>query len=294
MSRLVDFLRWQGGFSTRSAAIAATSRAEVDSALESGEIVWISRGRYGLPEIEHAVAVAHGMNGVLSHASAALWHGWELKSLPGKTHVTLPRRRRVGSPAPDVCLHKSDLGEVDVVAGICTSVVRTLVDCLRTAPGDEALAIADSALRHGVSPDVLSHVAATVRGPGRPGVLRALRHADGRSANPFESCLRSIAIDAGLDVTPQRLIVGSRQTVRPDLVDAPRRLVLEADSFEWHGARAALKRDARRYNLLVIDGWLVLRFAYEDVMYDREYVLDVLQAVVDARTRVRPCPQCAA
>jgi very-short-patch-repair endonuclease len=56
--------------------------------------------------------------------------------------------------------------------------------------------------------------------------------------------------------------------------------VLEADSFEWHGSRAALARDARRYNLLVSEGWLVLRFAWEDVMHDPRYVRDVLEAAV--------------
>ena len=40
---------------------------------------------------------------------------------------------------------------------------------------------------------------------------------------------------------------------------ARRRLILEADSFEWHGSRRALVRDARRYNNFVIAGWLVLR-----------------------------------
>ena len=57
-------------------------------------------------------------------------------------------------------------------------------------------------------------------------------------------------------------------------------MILEADSFEWHGDRAALRRDARRYNLLVVDGWIVLRFAWEDVMFDPAYVREVLVAVV--------------
>ena len=82
--------------------------------------------------------------------------------------------------------------------------------------------------------------------------------------------------------------------MRPDLVDERLKMVLEAESFEWHGGRAELKRDARRYNLLVVDGWIVLRFSWEDVMFDRDYVLDVLRAVVDARTQVLLCPSCAA
>ncbi len=46
--------------------------------------------------------------------------------------------------------------------------------------------------------------------------------------------------------------------------------------------------------MLVADGWIVLRFAWEDVMYDPEYVREVLRNVVDARTQVRACTRCAA
>ena len=295
MSLVVRFVREQGGFCTRSAAIAATSEAEVDRALRTGEIVWFSRGRYGLPGLDHAVSVAHGMNALLSHLSAAMWHGWEVKTVPEKTHVTVPRRRHIGAAAPLVRPHRGDLRPDQVTAGIATSVEQTLTDCLRHLSFDEALAVADSALRHGVSRAVLRQIEATVLGPGSPQVKRVCREATPRAANPFESCLRSIALRVdGLSVRPQHLVIGTRQTVRPDLVDTRLKIAMEADSFEWHGDRAALKRDARRYNLLVIDGWLVLRFSYEDVMFDPGYVLDVLNMVVDTRTQVGRCPHCAA
>jgi very-short-patch-repair endonuclease len=288
------FVRHQGGFATRADLVAATSRSEFDAAVRAGDIVWFSHGRYGVPELDLDLMKAHGLRGVLSHASAALWHGWEVKLVPDTTHVTIPRRRRLAVP-PTVTTHRVDLRPDEIVDGICTSAPRTLVDCLRTMPPDDALAIADSALRHGVHRSVLTRIATTVRGPGRPGVLRATRHADVRAANPFESCLRSIAADVeGLHVEPQRWVTSARQRVRPDLVDVRLKVILEAESFEWHGDRAALKRDARRYNLLVVDGWLVLRFSWEDVMFDRAYVLDVLQSLVDARTQVRSCPLCAA
>ena len=294
MTPVVRFIRQKGGFATRAELVAATSRSEFDAAVRAGDILWFSHGRYGVPEIDLDLMTAHGLRGVLSHASAALWHGWEVKTVPGKTHITIPRRRRLAVP-PTVSPHRADLRTDEVVDGICTSVRRTLIDCFRTLPPDDALAIGDSALRHGVPRSVLARIGATVRGPGRPGVLRATRYADGRADNPFESCLRSIAIEVdGLDVEPQWWINNARQNVRPDLVDEQLRLVLEAESFEWHGDRAALRRDARRFNLLVVDGWIVLRFTWEDVMFDRPYVLDVLRSVVDARTQVHRCPACAA
>ncbi|SDR90243.1 Protein of unknown function [Nocardioides scoriae] len=287
MSDAVRFLTQYGGFATWAQVVDAVGRTELDRAVRMGLVVWISRGRYGLPGLDRDVMTAHGLRGVLSHTSAARWHGWELRTLPAVTHVTLPRRRRAAGAA-HVELHRADLSPEEVVDGICTSVGRTLVDCLRTLPHDAALTVGDSALRHGVDRAVLDDIGRTVRGRGSPGVLRVVRHADGRAANPFESCLRSIALQVeGLHLEPQHVIVGTRQTVRPDLVDVALQVALEADSAEWHSSRLALKRDMRRYNLLVADGWVVLRFAWEDVMFDPDYVLGVLRRVVDARTQVR-------
>ena len=294
MTDVVRFIRQRGGFATRADLVAATSRSEFDAAVRAGDILWFSRGRYGVPELDLDLMTAHGLRGVLSHGSAALWHGWEVKTVPAKTHITIPRRRRIALP-PTVISHRADLSPDEIVDGICTSARRTLIDCLRTMPPDEALAIGDSALRHGVPRRVLEQIGAEVRGRGRPGVVRVTEYADGRADNPFESCLRSIALEVdGLHVVPQQWINNARQNVRPDLVDEQLKIVVEAESFEWHGDRAALRRDARRFNLLVVDGWIVLRFSWEDVMFDREYVLDVLRAVVDARTQVHRCPACAA
>ena len=54
------------------------------------------------------------------------------------------------------------------------------------------------------------------------------------------------------------------------------RLVLEADSWTFHATRKAHRRDCARYNLLVIRGWRVLRFTWEQVLHDQAYVRWVL------------------
>jgi very-short-patch-repair endonuclease len=85
-------------------------------------------------------------------------------------------------------------------------------------------------------------------------------------------------------------------SIRPDLSDAALRIALEADSFTWHGSRDALKRDCRRYNLLVLGGWRVLRFTWEDVMLAPDQVRTTLEAAVavvhrpEERPRPRPAP----
>ena len=45
--------------------------------------------------------------------------------------------------------------------------------------------------------------------------------------------------------------------------------------------------DARRYDLLVVDGWLVLRFSYEHVMTQPNFVRRVLLAAVALAERMR-------
>ncbi len=156
-----------------------------------------------------------------------------------------------------------------------------MLHCLRRLPYDEALAVADSALRSGEGQGLLDRLAEEVRGPGSPQVRKVCRNADERAANPFESVLRALTHDIdGLQVTPQVTITDGDFTVRPDLVDERLWLVLEADSFEWHGKRSALTSDARRYNGLVVRGWIVLRFCYEDVMFHPDEVRTVLSSAV--------------
>lgn len=279
-----------GGLASRAQLIDATSRAEVDRALRQERLVRTGQGRYALPEVEAAAALAHGMNGVLCLTNAALHHGWEVHRVPDKPHVLVPRHRNVPRAwRSRVNLHRGDLGADDITAGIATSRELTLTQCLRSLPDVDALVVADSALRHGEQA-TLRRVMANVQGAGRAKVRRIGAAARAEAANGFESALRGIALTVpGLSVEPQVVISTPTCWARPDLVDRRLHLAIEADSFEWHGSRQALKKDARRYNLLVVDGWLVLRFTWEDVMFEPDYVRDVLArmvALVDTRTEV--------
>ena len=133
--------------------------------------------------------------------------------------------------------------------------------CFRSLPFDEALTVGDSALRHDhVLHGALEGLARSARAP--KDLRRVAREARGEAANPFESVLRAIALDVpGLSVIPQRVIRGRRGRHARTWSTWTWCIVLEADSFEWHGGRAALDRDANRYNRLAVEGWLVLRSA---------------------------------
>ncbi len=203
--------------------------------------------------------------------------------------MTVARNRRLTAEQQRrATVHRTTLGPDDVVehAGLrVTSTDRTLVDCLRNLPADEALAVADSALRAGVTPARLLRLVSAMTGPGTPQARRIAAAADPRAANPFESVLRSIALEVGLHVVPQvGLWRGGTFLGRPDLVDRDLGIVLEADSFAWHGDRAALSHDCRRYDEMVVAGWLVLRFSYEQVMGEPSWTRRILEDATKERT----------
>lgn len=205
--------------------------------------------------------------------------------------MTVPRNRKVAaSVRAGVRLTYADLADHEVVDGV-TSPARTVVDCARKLPFDEGLAVADSALRSGmVSREELILVADAVRGRGATDARRVARLASAQAANPFESVLRAIVLEfPALSVRPQLEVVARGMTFHPDLVDEAARLVIEADSFEFHTSPEAHARDCVRYTAMTVAGWLVLRFTWQQVMHSPAYVRAVLTDVVE-RTDRRAMP----
>jgi very-short-patch-repair endonuclease len=275
-----------GGVATHAQLLVHVSRGDLDRAVTAGTVLHLARDRYALPEVDSARARAHALSAVLCLTSAALFHGWAVKSLPEHPHIAVSRNRRL-TPEQHrgTVVHRRDLQPDDVVDGIATSKETTLLHCLRQLPEDEALAIADSAARSG-EVSTLRRVARMAQGRGAARIRRLAALARAEADNPFESVTRAIALSVpGLNVEPQRLITSVEPWARPDLVDVELRIVIEADSFQWHGDRAALRRDARRYDLLVVDDWIVLRFSWEDVMFDSDWVRSIMVSAVELAHR---------
>lgn len=267
----VDALDRLGGIASPAELRRLTTRRQVRAALASGQIQVVGRARLALPTAEDARIEAARLTGVLCLRSAVAHHGWSQKEQPPVPEIAVdPRRRIAPARREGVRVCWMNVGADDTADGVTTP-LKTVLDCARHLPFDEALAVADSALRSGdVTREELRSV--EVRGAGAAAVRRVLAHADGRAANPFESVLRALSLDAGLALEPQRTIDLGTGVVQPDLVSVPRRLVVEADSWTFHASRRAHRRDCARYNLLVLRGWRVLRFSWEQVMHEQEYV----------------------
>ena len=253
----------------------------IGAALDAGTIVRTATGRYVLPTADEARLAASRLTGVVSHTSAAAHWGWPVLTTPPIPHLTVRHKRRINSD-PSVVLHYRDLAADAVVDGWVTSRAQTVADCCLDLPFDEVLAVVDSALRTGLRHRGIRAISASLPDRSRRRVLTVLTASDARAANPFESVLRSIATSVpGLAAQPQhriRLTTGAR--IRVDLGDEELRIVLEAHSFEFHADRKGFDRDCRRYDRLVLDDWLVLRFTWEMVMFEPGLVASMIRDAV--------------
>jgi very-short-patch-repair endonuclease len=286
MASVVEVLVRLGGWSTAAELVQLTSRRALADAVRRGDVERLARGIYGLPGLAADVATAIAYDGVLSHLTAAA--AWRLPLLvsPEKPHVTLPTNRNARSGPPAV-LHWADLSRTELRKRR-SSLERTVLDCARILPFGEALAVADAALATGrLTHDELTAAVVAMRGPGRPNALRVAAAASRLSDSFLESMLRSLLITAGVDgFEPQVVVDLGGARVRVDLGHRVALVALEADGYEFHGSPGKFAADCRRYDDLVAAGWLVLRFTYQQVIGDPEWVVATVKSALAQRIGV--------
>lgn len=270
----VTALTQLGGLATAAEILGLTTRKRLRRAVAARRVVHVSRDRYALPATDEARAVAISVGGHLRLLSAAAHWGWKVKwpTQWPQVQVTVKPAEPVDASLAIGVLPRSDLD------GWATSRVRTVLDCAAELPFDEALAVADSALRSGkVTREELE---AALPAAASAATRRVVEHATPLAANPFESVLRAILIDAGICVVPQWATSVGGVTYHPDLADPVRGIAIEANSWAHHAGRDAHDADCVRYNALVIGGWLVLRFTWEQVMFSPGEVVATVRAAL--------------
>ncbi|HEV2757938.1 MAG TPA: type IV toxin-antitoxin system AbiEi family antitoxin domain-containing protein [Acidimicrobiales bacterium] len=275
----------------RLTQIAAVQHGLVtaDQAMRAGlgveQIRWLSRsGRwravrprvYALvgapPTRTQAVAAAVYAAGPMawaSHATAGVLWGMPLVEAPS-IEVVAPPERKVGLSGVrghrSAALFTNDLSTFQRIP--LTSPERTLVD-LSARYDDRALGrILDDGLRRRVIRlDRLRACSGRlVEGPGRrPSAIQALLGERLPGYDPGDSDLETrvlrLLVSSGFlpPVQQHRLRLGGR-TMRVDLAYPALRVAIELDGWEFHGTRTAFDDDRARANLLVADGWSLVRF----------------------------------
>ena len=231
-----------------------------------------------------AEALARSRHAVLSHESAA--RAWDIELLldTGRQWLTVPRNAsRLIVPGWRVRRHDLPPEQLDVLPnGMRVTVpAQTVLDLARVLPTEQAVVVADSALRRAlVSVGVLTHVLTSTLGPGTGGLRVVAAMLDPASGSVLETLLRLRMLEAGLRPLTQYEIHDERGylVARVDFCWPAQRLVVEADGFAFHSDRMAYRRDRQRMNELERLGWRVLRFTYEDVRSRPLHVIGLITA----------------
>jgi very-short-patch-repair endonuclease len=272
-----------GGFASRAALLPTVTRHALYQALDEGRIVRLQRGIYGLglPDGTDALAAAAvSLRAVVSHDSAAVLWDLEMVHQPS-SRVTVPRNRSRAT-AKGVEVRRGDLTETEVRRDLpVTTVLRTVLDCARVLALDEAVVIADSALRKGlVTIEELRTAAGKWRGKGAKEVRAVAALADPLCGSVLESLLRVLLVEAGLVPEKRQYTIRGEDGSFVAIVDfvwVRVRLIVEADGFEFHSERSDYRKDRRKANAYCRLDWRLLRFSWEDVRFDPDYVVEAVR-----------------
>lgn len=284
-AEVLVLLQRQGGLARRRDLRAAgLPRRALERAVSAGALRALHGGvvsaRADQPVDEPARAAVVGLAGTASHTTAARAWGIELVEPPAGPEVTVCRDRS-RARWPGTVVHRRDLGPDEVVLsdGVrVTAPLRTVLDLCRSLPLHEAVAAADSALRKGLVrlDELLGAAGALPAARGRTRVAEVVRLVDPLSGSVLESVFRVLLALAGVPAPESQHVVrdaSGRVLGRVDFAWTRERLVVETDGYAFHADRASYRADRRRTNALVLAGWRVLRFSWEDVLHDPEHVV---------------------
>ncbi|CAN5649816.1 type IV toxin-antitoxin system AbiEi family antitoxin domain-containing protein [soil metagenome] len=227
-----------------------------------------------------------GENSWLSHRSSA-YHLDMIDRCPGVIEITTTavfrsrlglRIRRVGD------MPRSDTRTIKSIP--VTNPHRTIVD-FSTVLEHEALerVLDDCLFRRIVELGRIQARLDKLGGRGRPSTrgLRELLEVRGNQlAMPLtvlENKFLEVLRKGGIDEPENQVSVESdaHKTWRLDFAYPHHKVLIEVDGRRFHAARRRQKNDMRRDNVMNVRGWTVLRFTWEDVVTEPEYVLGLVR-----------------
>lgn len=285
---VLRLLATQEGVLSRGQALeAGMTSSQIAQMLRGGTWQRLHTGIYrlaGAPATDYgrllAACLARPL-AVASHESAA-WLWGLVPSPPAVPTLSVPRR--AGHRCAGVVIRQvADLPAARIVTWRripCTNPLRTLVDFAGVAPADATDDAVDRALatRLVTVDGLLAEVGRLAR-QGRRGVggLRWALDRRGLIGAPRPSVLESRLLrllarggiqPAGVEVR----VDGEDGRYRLD-VALSSRLALEVDGYRYHAGSDVMGRDLHRHNDLGLQGWVVLRFTWVDVVRDGDRLL---------------------
>jgi predicted transcriptional regulator of viral defense system len=278
--RLAEIASAQAGVvSYRQAAQAGLSATAVQKRVAAGRLHRVHRRVYavGHPRLSAsgrriAAVLACGEGAGVSHLTAAD----QLAVLPSagpRIHVVVPSR--AGRAVAGMTVHRSGTlmaADVEPVDGVPTTTpARTLLDLADVVGRGRLVRALETADRLGLL-DARALDETLRRGGARPAAhrLRAvLADFTGEPAptrRELERRVLALFAQAGMARPRVNALVETRAgSLEVDFHWPDRRLVVEADSWEFHRGRAAFEEDRRRDQLLKLAGWERVRITWRQV-----------------------------
>lgn len=219
---------------------------------------------------------------VFSHRTAAwLWH---MLPEPGLFEATVPPNLHKSAPAW-LRLYRRNLTPEEVTESWDMPTVgpeQALIDCLAVLPKSDADRLVDAELSRTVNVEALRLL--HKQHPGRVGnseVLRQIRTAALLAASEPERLLAREFARRNFTMAPNAPV----GPFYADFLDPRARLVVEVDGLEFHNDPLVFRRDRRRQNWMLLQGFLVLRYAAADVFESVSGVADEVMVVARRRRK---------
>jgi very-short-patch-repair endonuclease len=265
-------------FTTKELRAAGETVASIRLRIARRELFRIIAGWYGDPSTPQTDVLAMRTGGRLGCVSALRLHGaWHPPDCG--MHISFPSgasgRRSAGrAPGEAVVRHWHDRVDRTGSAFGVVPLELALAEALQCQPNHYLIAILDSLLhRRLMSRNRLEAIVR--RAPAR--VHHLLDHLDARSESGTESITRYRLAMSGLAT---RIQVTLRQKDRLDL-ELDGWLAIEIDGRAHHAQEQAFTRDRKRVVRILREGRLVLQFTYATVIYDWDFVVETVRAVID-------------
>ncbi len=293
--RAIDLALTQGGVVTRQQALGlGFTPRQVMRRVAAGRWTAVKRGVYQLAaprdrrDLMRSVLLTWP-GSVVSHESAALLHRFPFVESEG---VIVSHHSRTTHLFPGVEVrrtHDLDTWHVTTLDGVrITTAARTVVDLAGERTVRHVGAIVDRLVSDGaVDLFEVQAVLGAVGRRGKPGtttmreVLEA-RLGEEQSESVLERRGRKVIAEAGLPSPVSEFPVPWTTGRRFDDAYPARRIAIEWDSRRFHGQMASFEADRVRDRDAAVNGWVVLRFTWDDVHNHPARIVETLGSLLAA------------
>lgn len=274
---LTRVLKSSSGVASRQSLLdRGITDGQLRRAMRDGTISSPQRGIFQLPEADSLFLQAHALKGALTCVSAAPYYQlWCLHE-----HVELHLSCRNGLSRPQAVTHRNLLlppNRIQPVAALAD----VLLHALHCLPRFEALAMVQCAVGRG---DInLGFLRGHLKGNRNASARAVLDLVERRADSLLEPIARVLFREAGFWTECYVQIEGVGEV--DFLLEGS--LVVEIDGGT-HFEPRSIKKDRRRDNMSVVNGYLVLRYFYDDVVHHPERMMAEVAAVLKRGQGWRP------